>query len=606
MNSKQHNWGANGFDHLPRDNDNGSTLVSLTPSRRKFSSGAVRKFRSHALKAGVILALGGGLVTSSLSQPPPVVGLPTASQHNFLTFQSGNLESPATAKTYYQTIDPGGTKIDFKDWLVNAGFIKDKSEWKPTGQQTFTDVPGDYGSGKINAYAHIIILNAADLGFIRNQYIRCNPDCLTKNAKIYTYLENYVPPANADISTTQQAVNKALEQRVGRIADVAFEWAPAANGTNPSTLFGQIYAYVVKPKLTGFSCGPNNSPQGTETGVIDEQYTWPSDGGNNQTFWDCAFNTRSLTTLPPDFLKPRPEFLVYSDDSFAPELDALGTKANPGVCMICHGGNLPKNINVSPHTWPSSGNVKEFKFLPADSHNSIFGISDTASPLVSGTSGSNLTEEGQKIQLKRYNQAVLLTQGATPPKNAFFSAVDGTITGGNWSFPKVSSVIGGVKTTRPTHGVEVILGWYAGFDGDLSMSSATNIQDDLFVPVGWRATAESTNLYQKVVGPFCRTCHMNREPSLDFGTLQQFDSNKGNVQDFVFQPECDALSNAVKPNKIVMPLAKLTWDRFWRGVDANKQTNGLNVLAANDSSAPAFLLKQHFGYTATSFCASKH
>ena len=172
--------------------------------------------------------------------------------------------------------------------------------------------------------------------------------------------------------------------------------------------------------------------------------------------------------------------------------------------------------------------------------------------------------------------------------------------------PKVTSISGGVKTTRPTHAVEVILGLYAGYDGDLSMSKSDSIQDQDFVPVGWRKSAESVNLYQKVVGPFCRTCHMNREPSLDFGTLAQFDSNKGNVQDYVFQPECDALLNEVKPDKIVMPLAKLTWDRFWKGVDVNKQTNGANVLAANDPNAPAFLLKQHFGYTATSYCASKH
>jgi hypothetical protein len=567
------------------------------------------------LNVGAAIILGGGLVTPSMSQPPPQVGLPTASQHNFLTFQSGNLESPDSSKAYYNTIDPGATKQDFKVWLQKAGFISDVSQWKPTGQQTFTDVPGDYGFGKINAYAHIIILNAADLGFIRNQYIRCNPDCLTKNATIYTYLENYVPPQNADILTTQKAINVALEKREGRIADVAFEWTPDG-GTNPSSLFGKIYAYVVQPKFKPGTivCGAGNVPTGTPTGSFDEFNVWPSDGGNNQAFWDCALNTLPFPTpsinaqgANPDFLHPRPDVPVYSGDPFAPQLDNLGTKANPGVCMICHGGNLPANIQFPPHTWPNGGNVQEFKFLPADAHNSIFGTDDTAAPLVASATGSDLSEAGQKFQLKRYNQAVLITQGATPPKNGFFQPEpDGSIAGGNWTFPTVSSIVGGVKTKRPTHGVEVILGLYAGFDGDLSMSNSTFIQNQDFVPVGWRTTAESVNLYQKVVGPFCRTCHMNREPSLDFGTQAQFDSNKGNVQDFVFQPECDALLNEIKPDKIVMPLAKLTWDRFWRGVDGNKQTNALNLLAANDPSSPAFLLKKHFGYTATSFCASKH
>jgi hypothetical protein len=44
----------------------------------------------------------------------------------------------------------------------------------------------------INADSHVIVLNASDLGFVRNQFIRCRPSCSALNPIIYTYLENYL------------------------------------------------------------------------------------------------------------------------------------------------------------------------------------------------------------------------------------------------------------------------------------------------------------------------------------------------------------------------------------------------------------------------------
>src|SRR5947208_1112680 len=56
-----------------------------------------------------------------------------------------------------------------------------------------------YGPNIINTDSHAIVLNAADLGFVRNQFIRCvdpanaksTNSCAARNPKIYTYLENY-------------------------------------------------------------------------------------------------------------------------------------------------------------------------------------------------------------------------------------------------------------------------------------------------------------------------------------------------------------------------------------------------------------------------------
>jgi len=707
------------------------------------------KSGNSLLKAGVTvvaIGLGVGIATTSMSQPPPQVGTANDSSHVFLQFSAGksSVENHNTAQAYLNAIDPSGSKKNFVDWLKNAGFILDVSQWTPSGQQTFVDStqcpsgPTCYGPGKINAFAHIIILNAADLGFIRNQYIRCVPDCKSPNPKIYTYLENYLatqylvlksdgtPDYDTSTTNTPEAVTIALERRStdqrngGRIADVAFEWAPAADGSNPSFNFAQTYAYVVQDReIPGFRLdqtvvNPTANPPATVGGecdfkkhnvrdnlapandTVDEQYIWPADGSNDQAVWNCKFNAFSKTALnagtrgtaapfPPaldrnrpdliGFLDPAPFEPVLSTQVFAAELDRLGNKPSPGLCFNCHGGNIPSTLTNSGTGWPKNGFIQEFRFLPADATNSIFGCDDLSadvganfacqlknfdkpayvstaiggralSPLVVDfgvpATASDATKSGQTVPMKRYNQAVLITQGASPPRNAVFSSTDGTITGlgtnRNWTAIKETDDQG---ARRYTHGVELILGWYAPLNNlaDLSMSGPLFtdpvpgpnqgrlvLQNEQFVPVGWRGTSTGpaqpagqptvipSQLYLNVVSRNCRSCHMNRELSLDFGTERQFSANQGNVENYVFQPECDWINGQVNPKNIVMPLARLTWERFWNGVDpSSNKTLQINISAGihtstdvNDLNSQVNLLKAYFGRTPTSYCANRH
>ena len=665
------------------------------------------------LKTSVAMLLGAAVTMTAMAQPPPQVGNSSDSAHAFLSFSEGltAAQTPASAKAYMALIDPGQKKVTFPQWLTNAGFISDPSQWTPNGQQTYTNVPGVYGPGVINAFAHIIILNSADLGFIRNQYIRCNPNCLAPNARIYTYLENYGPKQfarlNADGSgdesssttNTREAVTIALERRStdpragGRIADVEFEWAPASNGTNPSHNFAQTYAYVVQAhEPLGFSATnpadcliaplasgttPNYTPLlPPRDTVVDEGYFWPSDGGNDQAVWDCKFNLRTPTAAPTDvdrigYLTPRPDNKVLSGDVFAPELDLLGTKMMPGVCLVCHGGNLPSNVGTSANPWGTTGEIKEFKYLPGDATNSVFGCDDRASasgadacntrnfnhagfvvtsPLVhdgtAPTYAANMTRSAQEIELKKYNQAVLITQGANPPKVSAGGKFDanGVITGANWTFPMFTD--GTIK--RPNAGVELILGWYAvdrnntsnTVDATMGGAAFPNpdcvidpktsqpktdcgepiLQNDGFVPIAWRGASTAgaqpagqppvtpADLYLNVVAHDCRSCHANRETSLDFGSERQFSANKGNVQDYVFQPECDAKLGQISPQNIVMPLARLTWERLWNGVDpiSNIANDGASSTAVADLTSPINKLKAYFGQTPTSYCAHPH
>jgi hypothetical protein len=244
--------------------------------------------------------------------------------------------------------------------------------------------------------------------------------------------------------------------------------------------------------------------------------------------------------------------VIVAGEPFAPELDGLGFKQHPGVCFVCHGGS-PMALS-STGEYPSQGKVRGFKFLPLDIPNLLF-TSDN-------DPGDPLSRAAQEPQIKRYNQAVLITHKAKPPKTA----------GGPWKVPLITDDQG---VTRTTHAVETILGWYGGS----TMPSPT--QNTEFVPVGWRSSEELKELYLKAVAPACRSCHFQRGIDADFGTVASFDANKSDILELTLKPECDAANP--RPGKRVMPAARRTYDLFW--------------LHDQDE-----YVKAHFGFTSTSYC----
>ena len=150
----------------------------------------------------------------------------------------------------------------------------------------------------------------------------------------------------------------------------------------------------------------------------------------------------------------------------------------------------------------------------------------------------------RKGRFKKYNQAVLKTVAGMPQRDD-----QGTI--------------------RPPHIAEVIRGWYAGcwnYCDDPPMSGTT--QNGNFIPKGWRETqnagtapAGSESLYLSTVAPSCRTCHSNRELSLDFGTVANFNQDSDLLQ-VTLLPECPA--NNPDPKERPMPLVPLTYQRLWQ------------------------------------------
>jgi hypothetical protein len=211
----------------------------------------------------VSLVMAASFAMTAIAKDPPRLFLPSFDpadqQTNFLTFLGKYIpEDPTTAKAYYKAIDTRSEKVTFTQWLVKAGFIGKESDWHPTGKQDIrTGQPaGVYGDNIVNTDSHVIAINDADLGFVRNQFIRCKPSCTAKNPIIYTYLENY-PVETADkifgfptFEEAKAAILKATNRgadndpATDRIADVAFEWGPPPDGSSPDSRYGQVYAFV--------------------------------------------------------------------------------------------------------------------------------------------------------------------------------------------------------------------------------------------------------------------------------------------------------------------------------------------------------------------------
>jgi hypothetical protein len=482
-----------------------------------------------------------------LAQVPPVDALGQSdfqANSHFLTFiGSFAPENVASAKAYYKAIDPTGSKVTFTKWLVNAGFIANESQWHSTGKQLIAcngpgcDLPaGTYGDNVVNTDSHVIVLNAADLGFVRNQFIRCVPSCTAKNPIIYTYLENYpvapfaagpggsgfpaktgFPTAAESKAAIQSAITRPIGtvngQKIDRIADVAFEWAPPAAKPTSSTRFGQLYAYIFHRDSA------NN---------ITETINWPDD----QPFLDSVFNSRQANAFPPQF---PPAETVLAGNPFAPELDGRGVKQMPGVCLVCHGGK-PQNL-TSTGAFPRGGKLDGFRFLPIDVSNMNFTSDNDA--------GDPLSRAAQEAQMKQYNKAVLLT-------------VDQSTQGD------------GTGAKRQAHLAEVIKGWYASFVGDQTMSAPT--QNVNFVPAGWTGHEK---LYLQTVATSCRSCHFNREISLDFGTAANFGQESDMLQ-LALLPFCNANTPGynIDPKLRPMPLASLTYQRYWQShLDGNIANN---------------------------------
>ncbi len=104
-----------------------------------------------------------------------------------------------------------------------------------------------------------------------------------------------------------------------------------------------------------------------------------------------------------------------------------------------------------------------------------------------------------------------------------------------------------LKTNPPAAVKELIEGWYGG------PGLPSNVFNGQFVPPGWKFFEET---YLGVQAPNCRGCHVMRNPAADFSTFDKYNALQNRAKHLVF-------------DRGVMPLAKRTYDRFWRDYAAS-------------------------------------
>jgi hypothetical protein len=225
-------------------------------------------------------------------------------------------------------------------------------------------------------------------------------------------------------------------------------------------------------------------------------------------------------------------------------LDGLGQRPVPQLCMVCHGSAIP---NTNGSTTTTLGGVKTpvFRDPAVDAAGSRADVKLNAKFLpfdLTSFSYSTLAGFDRNSQEGAFKTLNEIAKIAPPP-----DAADPT-----------SSVITALFDT-----------WYPG-----------NItpQKDLVVPL-WNTNPQRAAMYTGAIARACRTCHLtNAEPSLRFdraiasGGATGFDDVLGAVQLRVCKQH-------------VMPHARRTHDLFWTSVNpsqpAQLQVYGDAVKAAN-------------------------
>ena len=211
----------------------------------------------------------------------------------------------------------------------------------------------------------------------------------------------------------------------------------------------------------------------------------------------CKFPTSPI----PSSVKNRVRFYVYGDDETAPALsevplDNQGPKLVPGLCLSCHGGN--KNSN-------DATDIVGAEFLPFDVES--FSYSTDA--------GYTLTDQYE-------------------------------------SFRELNAMVRQTAVKFPSPIVELIDGWYPSTTPGAGVLTPLALPDTNFVPSGF---AGDERLYEGVIKPYCRMCHISQTEKMAFNYSPTFP-----VVSLAF-PAFSA--NYMACTSQAMPHALVTQKAFW-------------------------------------------
>src|SRR6266853_1237867 len=194
----------------------------------------------------------------------------------------------------------------------------------------------------------------------------------------------------------------------------------------------------------------------------------------------------------------------------AVDLDGHGKKAMPGPCITCHGGRgdplTPNDVSGNPR-FPLVENLPSRK--RGDVHAKLHG--QNVDSFSYSTTQAGFAKSDLQPFLKDFNQWILCTYPAP---------VAASVTG-TWG--TCNRPLAGANEWQGTAG-PMIEPWYGGSGMPAAAFS------DTYIPTGWNTNTAipgtaftDTTLYQNVVAPYCRTCHILRgtknQDDLDFMKL---------------------------------------------------------------------------------------
>jgi hypothetical protein len=181
----------------------------------------------------------------------------------------------------------------------------------------------------------------------------------------------------------------------------------------------------------------------------------------------------------------------------------------PGNCLACHGAG---NAGYDPSTHTITGSPQ---FLPFD------------------------------VQSFRYSSDPRFTRAA---QEGVFRSLNAHVYGSGPS-PAIA---------------ELLEGMYKSASGPGPSSSPT--ADDTFVPAGWQGSRASKALYEEVVKPYCRTCHVSRNDSRAWQTFASFTGAAQTIKYKVCDPHVHQMPNAVQTQR-----------KFWRSPARAHLVQGLGL-----------------------------
>jgi hypothetical protein len=318
------------------------------------------------------------------------------------------------------------------------------------------------------------------------------------------------------------------------------------SGPNAGTIAVMVENYLVSPG-TGYAYSSFN----LDAAVVRDQRWHVGTNGIEFSAASCTASDPATCVSTVKFAK----FYTFDPNTgqrlLAANLDGRGNKAMPGICITCHGGR--GDPLTPPDTKTGGTGLPLFPWVGNSASQKRGDVQAHMQPLIVDSFGYSTTpgytRAEQEAALKTINQLVLCSYPvsiyATYPTGFTEDACRRQASGSEWDGSAAA----------------IIKSAYGG-DG---LPNATF--SDTYVPANWSSLGQ-TALYQNVVAPYCRTCHIQRGiAAMDDLNFDNYCTLNGSTCDpAAFNSYFFGYADRIKAHVIDrgnMPLAKIVYQRFW-------------------------------------------